>query len=302
MGKDNKLKSRIGEEFTTYKGYEIIIIEYYNNKNCSVQFKKEGYIIKNISYGQIKEGYIKIPNDIKVGEKFITNEGYEIEIIEYIDETNCTIRFKNGNVIKNRYYTDIKKGCIKNPLHKSIFGVGFLGQGKYSAKRGNKIYTTWRNMLRRCYDKTYQEVQPTYKDVTVCEEWKCFQIFAEWVEENYKEGFQLDKDILIKGNKIYSPETCCFVPQEINNLFTKRSNHRGEYPIGVQKVCNNFQVRFVKSGVQICLGVFNTIFEAFQAYKTAKEAHIKEVADKWRGQITEPCYEALINYQVEITD
>ena len=117
------------------------------------------------------------------------------------------------------------------------------------------------------------------------------------------QGWELDKDILIKGNKVYSPETCCFVPQEINCLFTNCKSVRGKYPIGVTKTVNGkYKARINKNGDRIDLGLFDTPEEAFQVYKIAKELHIKEVADKWRGQITEPCYEAMYAYEVEITD
>ena len=150
--------------------------------------------------------------------------------------------------------------------------------------------------------KKGQEKQPSYIGCLVDEEWHNFQNFAEWFEDNYVEGWHLDKDILIKGNKIYSPETCCFVPLEINSLFTKSDKIRGEYPIGVSKKDKKYQANVNKNSGFIFLGAFNTPEEAFQVYKTAKEDYIKEVADKWRGQITEQVYQAMYSYQVEITD
>ena len=147
--------------------------------------------------------------------------------------------------------------------------------------------------------------QKTYIGCFVAEEWYCFQTFAQWHKENKKshmKSWQLDKDILVKGNKIYSPETCCFVPQEVNTLFVKNNINRGKYPIGVSKVGNKF-VSFIKTiDKSVYLGTFTTPEEAFEAYKTAKEAHIKEVADKWRELIDPRVYQALYKYEVEITD
>lgn len=233
----------------------------------------------------------------RTGEKYITNEGYTVEIIEYFNAHNCTIQFEDKNTIKNLAFYQIRTGQIKNIFHKSVFGKGFRGKGSY--KIGGKKYSTWIQLLRRCYDEKYQEKQPTYKDVVVCEEWHNFQNFAKWFEENYIEGFHLDKDILFKGNKIYSPETCAFVPQEINSLFTNRGNYRGIFPIGVLKRGEKFRSCVSSIGQ---LGTFDTPEEAFQAYKTAKERHIKEVAEKWKDKITEQTYQALINYKVEIDD
>ena len=139
-------------------------------------------------------------------------------------------------------------------------------------------------------------------DCTVDERWHNFQNFAEWYYDNYIEGYHLDKDILFKGNKIYSPETCCFVPQEINKLFTKRQSKRGDYPIGVISNKKRFISIFTKEKKIFYLGSFATPEEAFIAYKTEKENRIKEIANKWKGLISDKVYQALINYQVEITD
>lgn len=238
----------------------------------------------------------------RTGEKHITNEGYGVEIIEYFGALNCTIQFEDGNIIINREYSSIVRGTIKNPYHKSVHGVGYFGNGRYSSKTHFKIYYTWNGMLERCYSEKLQKKRPTYIDCTVDTGWCNFQNFAKWFEENYKENQHLDKDILIKGNKIYSPDTCAFVPQQINYLFVKCNSKRGKYPIGVFKRGNRFKVQMNINSIQVHLGLFNTPEEAFQTYKTAKEKYIKEVANKYKDQITEQTYQALINYQVEITD
>ncbi len=238
----------------------------------------------------------------KAGEKFTTNEGYKIEIIEYFGWDNCTIQFEDGTTVKNRTYQNIVKGEISNPYHKSVCGVGYFGVGKYSSKKHPKIYQTWISMLRRCYSKKEQEKCPTYEGCIAEGYWHNFQNFAKWFEENYVEGFELDKDILVKGNKIYSPETCCFVPHEINNLLIKSNSIRGEYVIGVYKNKSKFRAQLNVKGRRLHLGLFNTPEEAFQAYKTAKEKYIKEVAEKYKNQITEKVYQAMYNYKVEIND
>ena len=238
----------------------------------------------------------------RVGEKYITNEGYQIEIIEYFEVSNCTVRLEDGNVLKNKHFSSIVKGQIKNPYHKSVYGVGYLGQGNYGMKKDIKLYTIWKSLIQRCYCEKYQEKYPSYKDVTITEDWKCFQNFAKWAEDNYKENCALDKDILIKGNKLYSPETCCFVPHEINQLFVKSNSIRGKYPIGVFKSGNVFLAKVKKKGKIISLGRFNTPEDAFDCYKFYKEAYIKEMAEEYKDQIDSRVYEAMYNYQVETTD
>ena len=233
----------------------------------------------------------------RVGEKFTTKQGYTIEIVEYINSKNIKVRFEKGHVLVVRMH-DIKRGFIMNPLHPMTYGVGYLGIGEYKTKVNNvstPYYRLWNKVLERCYSERYQIKNPTYKNCTISEEWYNFQNFAKWYEENYIEGFELDKDILVKGNKIYSPETCCFVPKRINQLFIKPSNKRNGLPIGVCRVGNKFHAYISEK----YLGTFDTPEEAFEVYKTAKESYIKEVAEKWKGKITENVYKILINYTIE---
>ena len=238
----------------------------------------------------------------RVGEKHITNEGYTIEIVEYFNWRNCTVRFNDGTLVKNRTYQNIVNGEISHPYHKSVYGIGYFGIGKHSCKVHNKAYKTWLGVMQRCYSDKYGDLYPTYIGCSVDERWHNFQNFAEWFEENYKEGFELDKDILQKGNKTYSSNTCCFVSHQINSLLIKSNSIRGKYPIGVHKSGNKFKAQLNIDGKRMHLGLFNTVEEAFQVYKLAKEKQIKKVADKWKDQIKEKVYQALINYSVEITD
>ena len=113
------------------------------------------------------------------------------------------------------------------------------------------------------------------------------------------EHWHLDKDIICKECKTYSPETCAFVPADVNILFIKNDIKRGVYPISVRKTKSQ---RFTSRLNSKHLGTFDTPEEAFQAYKVAKEKHIKEVADKWKDLIDPRVYEAMYDYKVEITD
>lgn len=258
----------------------------------------------------MKKGNVSRNKD-RVGEKYTTNQGYEIEIIEYFDSLNCTIRVNdwNNTVLYNVRYSHVLIGNIKNPYHPSVINVGYYGIGDYRAVV-NKVptfaYKTWMALLKRNFCKIYQEKQPSYKDCSVDVYWYNFQVFGKWCEQNYNpkimEGWHLDKDILVKGNKVYSPETCCFVPQEINTLFVSNNIRRGKFSIGVSKPKNSFIAHVKIRGVLTYLGSFKTEIEAFQVYKTAKEDYIKEVADKWKSQITEKVYQAMYNYKVEIDD
>ena len=250
-------------------------------------------------------------NDKVVGEFGVNNNGEEMRIIRYGGARDIDVQFiKDGTIVEHKEYANFKKGQIKNPMTPSVFGVGFIGKGRFKPydKTGKptKCYIAWRHMHKRCYDPKYQEKHPTYKGCTVCEEWHNFQVFAEWYYEHYyeleNEIMNLDKDILHKGNKVYSPDHCVFVPQFINTLFTKCDNARGDYPVGVNKNGNKFQARLSKDKEPVRLGTYDTPEEAFQVYKRAKEEYIKEVAEEYKDKIQHELYEALMNYEVEIDD
>ena len=167
-------------------------------------------------------------------------------------------------------------------------------------------------MLQRCYDKELKKNYPSYESCTTEPFFNSFTNFKGWCRNQVGFGskdangnhFALDKDILIKGNKIYSPETCCFVPNEINNLLSPSKTKRGDNPLGVSfhKRDNKYQACLNMRSRRKHLGYFVSAEEAFYAYKQAKEAYIKEIANKWKEQIDHRVYEALMNYQVEITD
>lgn len=202
------------------------------------------------------------------------------------------------------------KGCGRckgDAIKKPICGVGI--NDLYGGERDSKIYYIWVNMLNRCYNASKWSKHPTYEGCKVCDEWLIFSNFQKWYQSNSCRDFALDKDILIKGNKVYSPDTCCFVPQEINNLFLKSQRIRGKYPIGVVKTRNGrFVARISKRRNGIIrreeIGYYATSEEAFISYKHEKESYIKQLAQEYydRGEITKKVYDALMRYEVEITD
>lgn len=187
----------------------------------------------------------------------------------------------------------------------SVLGVGYLGIGIYKSGDDNgvfKNYSCWRSMLVRVYSKEYSEKFPSYVGCSVAKEWHNFQNFAKWYKDNYVDGWDLDKDILSKGNKMYSQETCCFVPKEINYLFTSRKNKRGEFPLGVSKVRKRYRATSTQNSKQVFFGYFDTPEKAFYAYKKGKEEYIKILANKWKNSISPAVYQKMIDWKIEITD
>lgn len=191
--------------------------------------------------------------------------------------------------------------CKSDNLKKLVCGVGM--NDVYGAKK-TIAWRRWESMLIRCYGKNITRPLPTYEDCRVCDEWLIFSNFKKWFDENYIKGFDLDKDILYPNNKIYSPQTCCFIPQEINTLVLNRGRDRGTCPIGVSKQGNKFQAKININGKNKYIGLFDTKEEAFDAYKYEKEKHIKEKATDYynRGLIDNRVRDALFRYEVKITD
>lgn len=144
------------------------------------------------------------------------------------------------------------------------------------------IYQIWFNMLQRGYSASFKKRQPTYEGVTVCDEWlNSFMAFRGWVLTQDWEGKRLDKDLLVVGNKVYSPETCKFIDTSINNLLTYKKCNRSGLMMGVSRVKsskNPYVARIKVSGETIHTGCYPTELEAHRAYLLAKRLVITNVA------------------------
>lgn len=168
----------------------------------------------------------------------------------------------------------------------------------------------WSRLQQRCKKGVTQRNSPTY---TECSNgFKDYQDFAGWCQEQMGYGnkensgkfWHLDKDILVKGNKVYSRNTCCFVPKYLNTLLQKREAMRGEYPIGVYKDGDYYVGRLGRLLLydDSLRKRFKSPEQAFLFYKEQKEKYIKEVADFYRDQVDPRVYEALYKYEVDIDD
>ena len=190
-----------------------------------------------------------------------------------------------------------------------VFGVGVNDWAGKVNVDGKPIweYQLWKGVLERCFSERFKQKYQTYNDVTCCDEWLSMTSFIEDISQMKGfglEGWQLDKDILQKGNKLYSKDSCCFVPKEVNLLLIKSDKARGEWPVGVyfHKASGKFTARLTINGKQKHLGYFTAPEEAFESYKLAKEAHIKVVAQKWQHLLDERVFQALLTYEVRIND
>ena len=247
----------------------------------------------------------------RTGEVYHNKYGTPMNIVKYNNSDNIIIEFQDEYKYKTHTnYRAFINGKVKNVYDKTVYGIGFIGEGKYSKKEYIKLYTTWSNMLKRCYSPN---TISTYKDCCVDKYFHNLQNFGIWFEANYYsikgEIMCLDKDILIKGNKIYGPETCIIVPERINKLFVKNNLNRGKLPIGVifDKTNNCYQAKC--SILDDCnkfkthhLGRYKYIDDAFLAYKKFKEKYIKQIADEYKNKIPEKIYNALYSYEVNYND
>lgn len=183
-----------------------------------------------------------------------------------------------------------------------IYGVG-VNDAEYAISNiidGNffacHFYQTWKSMIERCFSKKYQKKYPSYINCTMDESWLVFSNFKAWMIKQEWQGKELDKDILIQGNKHYSPKACLFVTNTINSLLLDCGSSRGKYKLGVSfdKRRNNFKSRLKIKCKEVYLGCFDTEEEASEAYKKAKYKYIKEIAIEQ----DEPLRSALLKFKL----
>lgn len=244
---------------------------------------------------------------------FKTNNFGELIITNYVKYKEVYVKFLATGYETKTTMSRIEKGQVKDKLLPNVCGIGITGD-ELTKTNGKhlKEYALWGAMIKRCYDLKFHNKGKTYKDCSVSDNFKFFTFFKKWCNEQIGfnsvddkgKPFALDKDILVKGSKIYSEHTCVFVPAEINSLLIRCGRARGDLYIGVYFSKKNkkyvSQIRYNSN--QIHLGHFDTETEAFYAYKQAKEAYIKEIANKWKDKIDHRVYEALMDYEVSIDD
>lgn len=239
----------------------------------------------------------------KIGERHMMKCGEIAEIIDYKSWDDITVKFDNGYVKEHVSISNFNVGNIKNPYIPSVYGVGYIGEiGKANSK--DSSYICWKGMIMRCYCESFLRDRPTYRGCIVCDEWHNYSNFKKWYDcQNIEDGMELDKDILIKGNKVYSQDTCVFVPQKINSLFETKSK-KSNYPKGVcfDKNRNKYMAYITIDKKRKTLGYYSELEEAFYVYKEAKEKEIKRVADLYKDKIPQKLYNAMYNYEIEITD
>lgn len=245
------------------------------------------------------------PATYKVGYRGVTNAGFKYTLTKRLPKRRVIVTFDppyEGSIEVGVGY--IANGVIHNPFSPNKVG-GMFGQGKYNCINSSKVHNIWYRLLERVFHWERSVRNKSYEGCSVCEEWMNFQVFAEWYysQKGSDMDWHLEKDLLVRGNKHYSPETCVLVPQDVNMFLTKRKSC-GTTWIGASSrgKTGRYWSQFTRGTKGVCLGSFATGLEAHLAYKAAKEEYARALAEKYKDVLDERAYLALLNYSVEIDD
>lgn len=224
------------------------------------------------------------------GDIFETGQSGKVEVLEYNNCNNIIVKFiNNPSVTAKVTASNLRAGRIRDPYLKTVWGVGYIGVGPYKfSKKVNgkskftKEYSAWEHMLRRCYaqDKGYGV---GYEGCYVREDWHNFQNFAEWCsKQKYEESWHLDKDILKMNNKVYSEDTCAFVPRYLNfSLSTKGSRKLTDFLTGTRFSNGEYVARICFEYDEKIIGRFETEMQAHKAWQNAKVQVLYKYFDRY---------------------
>ena len=244
-----------------------------------------------------------------VGKVFQSNNHGNFEILEYNAVNDVKIRFLETGFTDTVFVSQVRTRMVRDYMKPLIVGKGIIGAKLTTEEYKHKAYKNWVRVLNRCYNENQRHKHSTYSGCTVSEFFLTYTNFRAWYvkQKNWDNpDFVLDKDLLSpKDNKVYSEETCVFLPKEVNSLLTTTKASRGDLPLGVckpHKGKTGFRACICKNGKNHELGYYDNEIEAFLVYKAVRENYLKEKADKWKDFLDVKAYNALMNYQVEITD
>lgn len=237
-----------------------------------------------------------------IGAEFETNKSGNCFIVDCKNSNSVTVMFYDGYVVKTQM-SNLKRGNVRNPYHQNnkLYGVGVTDiKGCVNGKR-DYIYRVWESMITRCYSEKYQSLYPTYKGVEVCSRWQTYSLFKSDVEkmccfDKLGKGYHLDKDLILQGNKLYSPEFCAIVPEIMNTCIVKPTRLEKTLPTGVHfcKREKKYVAQIHKGCGQICLGYFSTVEAAHEVYIRAKKDHLKNLSEQYRGIVDDKVCDALL--------
>lgn len=243
---------------------------------------------------------MNIPDDMQAGVILPTRKWGELRILRYDNARAVTVEFLNTGTVRTTRSELIRKGIVEDALHPSVFGVGFLGHGPYGSRTHRKEYQTWKGVLERSYCLKLKTSRPSYVGVTCSPQWYNFQEFAEWCQwqKGFKvSGWELDKDLVSMqvGIRQYGPETCVFIPQEMNTFLVKFSAKPTELPLGVTRDKmgkDKFRAYLTYNGVDYSFRA-NTIKECSDWYCKKNSECISDITERFSSQLEERAVHAL---------
>ncbi|WP_155292773.1 hypothetical protein [Pseudomonas fluorescens] len=162
------------------------------------------------------------------------------------------------------------------------YGVGIDDSPEGSE---DAAHTSWLAMMKRVYPKDPTNPYPTYDGCSVDLCWHLYSDFKRWFDVNHIAGYQLDKDILQPGNRLYSPDTCVFVPAYINQTVRwRRKMPKSGFP-GVKAFAGLWYASIMHKGV----------LTDYESRKDALEAHCD-----WQRMKADTVDDHLHNYLQEV--
>lgn len=292
----------VGYVHKTNKGESVVVIKYFNKTKVLVEFVGTGeqtytttLILRKGSL--VGEGYT--PLDMRKGCVHITTNYGSLEIIEYLHAGAVTVKFLDTGCVRHNISSNcIREGRVmdKTKLRVTVldkelvYGIG-VNDADYAIRKNKPIseggkefwrcpyYSKWKDMLKRCYCPSSLKKDPSYKDCIVCEEWLTFSNFKLWMEKQDWQDKQLDKDLKVLGNRVYSPDTCMFVTCKVNTII----NSKFDLSVGASSKASSTKYYASCSnpfdlGKDIYLGTFNSVAEANSAHRVKKVSYVKKVA------------------------
>ena len=242
---------------------------------------------------------------IEKGSIFSSKSFGDYEVLEDEGAKLVRVRFLESGHEKVCQRSSVRRGNVKDPYYPAVYGKGWIGDGKYVAKVKGKVtkhYHVWSGMLTRCYGYSKPNHWKTYRENTeVSNEFLDFQKFSAWFDENYIEGWDLDKDVLssLRGVNVYSRETCVFLPPRLNKCLIGQPKINKDLPVGVTEVnTGGYVTRLSLGDVRKYLGYFDCPKAAFSTYKKAKTELIRSLTEEYRHLLPTETYNALLSYQV----
>lgn len=238
------------------------------------------------------------PIDFSVGDVITSKSCGDFIVTENKSSRDVSVKFVNtGTEIRGLQRGNVIRGAVHDHMYPSVEGVGFIGKPKSEVCSRSVCYDRWKKMIVRCYSENYHSTRESYKDCTVCDEWLNYSNFEVWFNDNYVTGYDLDKDLLVQGNRIYSPDTCSFVPPQLNTWIVEKN--KGDCEMGVSrrrhKRTKEFNGLFNVAFGGKYLGRFNDKLVAEDRYREFKKLFFEEYADllESKGMLTTIQAEAL---------